>query len=105
MHLLNLTKSSDLEHLLFSAHRATPNMYKNYLLLAAEGGYNLEGKHNNNNNIRHFLRLMFQFRELHKCFYNPWQQVTIPSHNKIKPMTPKRRTSILLASPTVINKF
>lgn len=43
MHLLNFTKSSDLKHLLFSAHRATPDMYKNYLQLAARKVYRFGG--------------------------------------------------------------
>lgn len=40
-HPLHFTKSSDLEHLLFSAHRVTPNTYNNYLQLAATEFYNL----------------------------------------------------------------
>ena len=69
-HLLHFTKSSHLEHLLFSAHRAIPNTYKNYLQLAATEGYNFGVKHNNdnNNNLWCYLKLMFQFRELHLCF-------------------------------------
>lgn len=67
MHPLNFTKSSDFEHILFSAHRATPNRYKNYLQLAATEVYNFGGKHSNNN-TQCYLKLVFQFRELHSCF-------------------------------------
>lgn len=53
-YLLHFSKSSDLEHLLFSAHRATPNRYKNYLQLAETEVYNFWGKPTNNSNMALF---------------------------------------------------
>lgn len=51
MHPLNISILSDLEHLLFSVHRATSNRYKNYLQLAETEVYNSGGKLTNNSNI------------------------------------------------------
>lgn len=115
-HLLSFGKLSDLEHLPFSAHRATSNVYKNYLQLPAKL-YDFEGKHNNNNNNSNninnsnnnnkwcHLKLCFNFESYAYAPYNPWQQVIILSHNKIQPVILKGRPSILLVSLTVVNKF
>lgn len=102
-HPLHFTKSPAFEHLLLSAHKATPNKYKVSLSYCSRQS-KFWGKTRCNNTWCYF-KLLFSSETYTPAFYNPWQQVIIPSHNKTKPMTPKGRTSILLVSLTMVNKF